>query len=127
MNAAPKIHSIPTDAPKVRAFRLEPDFGGEDLRRVAEELDAAFDAQGRISMLLVLEDMTAADAASGFSLKSLKTQFRALSHVDRYAVVGAPQAAARMLEAFDRVSGIDARAFPREREDEAWRFVREES
>lgn len=127
MTEEPKIRPIPTDAPKVRAFRLDPGFDGGDLRRVAEELDAAFDAQGRINMLLVLDDMTTAEAAGGFSLTSLKTQLRALSHVDRYAVVGAPQPAERMLRAFDSLSAIDARAFPRDREDEAWRFVREEA
>ena len=123
MSDIPKIHRIPTDDPKVFAFRLEAGFDGDDLRGVAETLDAAFDAEGRINMLLKLDDMSTAEAAGGFSLKSLKTQARALNHLDRYAVVGAPDATAKMLAAFDKVSGVEARAFERDDEDAAWRFV----
>lgn len=123
MSDEPRIVRIPATEPNVHAFRLWPGFDGDDLRAVAESLDAAFDRQERVNMLLILEDMSTSDAAGGFSLKSVKTQARALSHIDRYAVVGAPDAAARMLSAFDAISGIDARAFERDDEAAAWRFV----
>jgi hypothetical protein len=123
MSEQPKIVQIPTRDPKVFAFRLHPGFDGDDLRRVADTMDAAFDRQDKVNMLLIMEDMTTADAASGFSLKSFKTQIRGASHVERYAVVGAPDVAASMLETFDKLSSIDVRAFSREDEAEAWRFV----
>ena len=123
MNATPKIHQIPTHDPKIYAFRLFPGFDGDDLRNVAETLDAAFDQQGSVNMLLIMEDMTTREAMGGFSLKSLKTQARAASHIGRYAVVGAPDAAAKMLDIFNSMSSIDAKTFSRDKEDEAWRFV----
>jgi hypothetical protein len=123
MSTPPKIHRVPTTDPKVYAFRLERGFDGDDLDGVAETLDAAFDAEGKINMILLLDEMSTSDAAGNFSLASARTQARALSHVDRYAVVGAPDTAEKMIAAFDSVSSIEAKTFARSDEAAAWRFV----
>ena len=123
MFASDRIRQIAAVPPSVLAFRIEGGATSEEMGAMAEIVDDAFDRQGTVNMLLILHDYEPSDAMAGLSLRSLKTQARSVSHIGRYAVVGAPSAAARMIGAFDKVSNIEARAFDPQDEAAAWAFV----
>lgn len=118
-----KITEILTDISSVYAFRIEAGVRSKEMAQMAEFLDAAFDRQGTISILLLLHDFRMTDALRSLSFKTLATQARSISHVERYAVVGAPKIAAVMVETFDPISPIKARSFEQGAEEAAWDFV----
>jgi hypothetical protein len=118
------IHQIPTDHERVYAFRIEGGVGAEEMDGLAGTMNEAFDRHDEpVRMLLILEGFRPEDATTGLTLESLRAQLRSATGIERYAVVGAPDAARRMIEASDAVSPIDARTFDREEEDAAWAFV----
>ena len=53
----------------------------------------------------------------------ITSRFRALRHVSRYAVIGAPANAAKMINLMDKVIPVEAKAFDTEQTVEAWNFV----
>ena len=54
------------------------------------------------------------------------SRFRALSNVGKYAVIGAPERATKMINLLDSVIPMDARAFPSDAVEAAWSWVGEE-
>ena len=123
MLLTPNITQIETTDPSVYAFRIEGGASAEEMADMAEVMNAAFDRDETVSMLVLLHDFDASDAAAGLSLRSLESQFRSLAHVERYGVVGAPAFAAAMIEAFGRIGPIEARTFDPGEEAAAWAFV----
>lgn len=123
MLATDHIRQIAADTPSVYAFRIEGDATVEEMAAMGAVMNAAFDRKETVRMLVILHDFATSDASAGLALQSIKAQLRSLSHVEKYAVVGAPALAAAMVELFDRVIFIDARTFAEDEEDAAWRFV----
>lgn len=115
------ITRIPVDNPLVFAFRITGDISAEDMADMASVMNAAFDAHPSVSMLLIFDHFDG--ARPSLDMKTLRSQFRALAKVDKYAVVGAPAVAATMITLMDKVIPTDARTFEAQDEAEAWRFV----
>lgn len=117
------IARIPVDHPQVYAFRISGEVSAEDMKAMATTMNDAFDAQDPVSMLLIFEDYEGVDAGAGFDMETLTSQFRSLSKVDRYAVVGAPSFTATVIMVMDKVIPVDVRTFERSEEQAAWNFV----
>jgi hypothetical protein len=86
-------------------------------------MNDAFDRHDSVSMLLLFQGFTGVAPGAGLDRETITAQFRALARVARYAVVGAPDAAARMIEVMDHVIPVDARSFDAADEPAAWAFV----
>ena len=115
---------IPTDHDHVHAFDITGDLDATGMAEMAEILNTAFDRHdGKINVLLRFRDFEASDAGVGTGLSAIKAQFRSLTHVGRYAVVGAPQAAETMIHFFNHIIPVDARTFAADEEHAAWDFV----
>lgn len=118
-----KITQIVTDAASVYAFRIGGGVTTGEMAEMAEVMNAAFERGEVVNMLLILHNFEIFDAASGLSMRSLVSQFSSLTHVKRYAVVGAPTFAAAMIETFDKIVPIEAETFNPGDEAAAWKFV----
>ena len=122
MLATSSIRQIPTDSNRLYAFRITGKVSAEDMEAMAEHMNAAFDAHSeKIDMLMIFDSYGGAETGAGWSWENIKSRFRALSNVDRYLVVGAPEAADRMIEAMDKVIPVRAEAF--DSEAAAWRAL----
>ena len=117
------IRRIPTDMATVHAFRIVGKVSADDMKGMAQTMNAAFDTHDTVSMLLIFDHFDGAEAGAGFDMETLKSQFRALADVDRYAVVGAPDAAETMIAVMDKIIPTDARTFDAGQEQAAWQFV----
>lgn len=117
------ISEIATDTPSVFAFRIRGTVRADDLRRMAERMNAAFDRHDTAHMLLIFDGYEGQETGAGFDWETLKAQFRSLGKVGKYAVVGAPDGARKMIETMDAINPVDAKTFDREDEAAAWRFV----
>ena len=115
---------IPTDHDHVRAFDVTGDLDATGMGEMAEILNTAFDTHdGKINVLLRFKDFETSDAGVGTTFSAIKAQLRSLTHVDRYAVVGAPQAAENMINFFNHIIPVEARTFEADQEQAAWDFV----
>lgn len=119
----PTIKRVPTDNPAVFAFRITGRVTSEDMHAMAELMNKAFDAFDKVSMVLVFEGFGGRETGATFEPEAMKAQFRSVAKVDKYVVVGAPESAAKMVEGFGKILPVDAQAFPREKEDEAFAVV----
>lgn len=123
MLTTPTILQIAVTSPDVYAFRIRGHVAKEDLQAMAETMNAAFDRQTEVSMLLVFDAFEGVEAGAGFDLPTLTAQFRSLANVDKYAVVGAPRVASAMITVMDKFIPTDARSFTADEEALAWAFV----
>ncbi len=117
------IQQIPVDTPTVFAFRIQGEIDSEDMKFMASTMDSAFDRFDGVSMILIFDAYEGQELGAALNLEVLKSQFRALTNVDKYAVVGAPSAAATFIDLMDKVIPVDARTFDRDDEETAWEFV----
>jgi len=119
----PAITQLQVDNPAVFAFLIRGEVTHEDMKAMGATMNAAFDTYDSVSMLLIFAPYDGSETGAGLSAEALKSRFRSLSHVEKYAVVGAPPAAAAMINAMDTLIPVDARTFNAADEQEAWRFV----
>jgi hypothetical protein len=117
------VQQIATTSPDVYAFRLRGEVMADDLRAMAETMNAAFDVQPAVSMLLIFDAYEGVETGAGFDVQTLTSQFRSLVKVDKYAVVGAPGFASGMINVMDKIIPTDARTFDAGDEAMAWDFV----
>lgn len=122
--ASRSIRAIPTALPPLYAFEVDGRITAPDVEWMAGVLQAAFEAQETVDILIVMRDYQGLDIRAAFDPKALRAQARAASHVGKYAVVGAPDWAETMINLFSPVSPVEARTFDLEDEATAWDWVR---
>ncbi|MGY9047787.1 MAG: STAS/SEC14 domain-containing protein [Rhodobacterales bacterium] len=117
------IKQIPTDNPKVYAFRISGRIDDDASEAMAKYMNTVFDETDKVNMLLDLSDFTGSDWDSMLDGDVIQSRFRALSHVAKYAVIGAPDSAASMIGFMDKIIPVEAKAFDKTEETGAWNFV----
>lgn len=117
------ISEIPTDRPTVQAFRIDGHIDDDASEALAKHMNGVFDRHDQVNMLLDFTGFSGSGWDSLFDDDVVKSRFRALSKVSRYAVIGAPDRAARMIGIMDKIIPVDARAFDADEAEAAWAFV----
>ncbi|WP_223428127.1 SpoIIAA family protein [Tateyamaria pelophila] len=118
------IEGIPTDAKHVQAFRITGHVDDDDMEKMAEHMNSVFDTTDQpVDMLLDLSAMTGRDMDAMFDGDVIRAQFRSWSKVGKYAVIGAPDSAEKLISWSNKVIPVDARTFDTQETDAAWDFV----
>jgi len=123
MSETAHITQLQVDEPSVFAFVIHGEVSQDDMKRMAATMNAAFDTHDSVSMLLIFAPYEGSETGAGLNVETLKSQFRSLRHVEKYAVVGAPRAAAALINTMGSLIPVEARTFDAADEQEAWRFV----
>ncbi|WP_424968896.1 STAS/SEC14 domain-containing protein [Dinoroseobacter sp. S375] len=120
------IQQISTTSPSVYAFRITGHMDDDAAEALAEFMNDAFDRHDeKIDMLLDLSGFTGSDWDSMFDGDVIESRFRALTELRRYAVIGAPAKAQKMIGFMDKLIPVEAKAFSAAEADQAWAFVGE--
>ncbi|WP_295316029.1 STAS/SEC14 domain-containing protein [Roseobacter sp.] len=117
------VAEIPTTTDDTFAFTVKGHIGEETSEVLAAYMNDVFDRHDDVSMLLDLTEFTGSDSSSILNREVLKSRLRSLTHMKRYAVIGAPEAAGRMISLFDHLIPVEAKAFASDETDAAWAFV----
>ncbi|MCK0167943.1 STAS/SEC14 domain-containing protein [Jannaschia sp. S6380] len=117
------IHRIAAEPPTVYAFEITGEVAADDMEAMADTMNAAFDAHDKVSMLLIFDDFRGSETGAGFDWSSIKSRFRSLANVEKYATVGAPGSAETMIAAMGKVIPVEARTFDPGEIHEAWAYV----
>jgi len=121
--SAGPICEIKTNNAKVHAFKISGHIDDDASEALAKHMNDVFDRQDDVSMLLDLSGFAGSDWDSMLDIDVIKSRFRSLSHVSRYAVVGAPDGAAKMIAVMDKLIPVKAKAFEKTDISAAWTFV----
>lgn len=117
------VTEIPNTADNVYAFQVKGHIDDDVMEDLAEYMNDAFDRCDSVNMLFDLSGYEGADQMSIFDGDVLKSRVRSISKVDRYAVIGAPENAQKMIGMMDKIIPVDARTFKSEERAQAWVFV----
>jgi len=120
------IQQIETSAPNLYAFRINGRIDDDASEDLAKFMNDVFDRHPeKVDMLLDLTGFTGSDWDSLFDGDVIRSRFRALSEVRRYAVIGAPEKAQKMIGVFNTFISVEAKAFGASEASDAWTYVGE--
>jgi hypothetical protein len=114
------VHPVPTTREDLLAFRISGRVEKDDMHEMAELANAVFDRHETVDILLIFENFAGRDTGGLFDAEAMKAQFRSLSNLGRYVVVGAPDSARRMIETMGSVIPVKAMTFDKGDEEKAW-------
>lgn len=114
------ITPVPATRDDLYAFRISGEVGRDDMAAMARRMNDAFGRHDSVDMLLIFDDFDGRSTGAGLDPEVLKAEFRSLSNVNRYVVVGAPAAARGFLEAMGRLIPVEARTYDRGDVEKAW-------
>jgi len=117
------IQEIATDGADIYAFKVTGHIDDDASEAMAEFMNDVFDRKEDVNMLLDLTGFTGSDWDSMLDGDVIESRFRALRHVKKYAVIGAPDRAAKMIGLMDKVIPVEAKAFDASDVAAAWAFV----
>lgn len=118
------VTELKTDQPHVHAFRISGEIDDDTSEDLAKHMNAVFDAApGKVNMLIDLTHFEGSDWTAIFDDDVVSSRVRALSSVEKYAVVGAPESAEKMIEFMNAIIPVDAKTFDATDIAAAWAFV----
>lgn len=120
------VTMIDTGNPKLVGFEVEGVLTKEDVERVIQPLQHAFESEQQIDLLGRMKNYGGFDPSILISPSVISMKLSSLSHVRRYAVVGAPAWIKNVAGTIASALPIDIRFFDSEDEPEAWAWLKSE-
>lgn len=117
------VREIRTDTPGVFGFDIPGKVSEEDLAMMAGKMEAAFETHGKVSLLLMFENYEGNELGALLDGDVVRTHFKALSNLERYAVVGAPGHMEAALKVVTAVLPVESKTFDRGEAAAAWAYV----
>ncbi|MBS1301631.1 STAS/SEC14 domain-containing protein [Loktanella sp. SALINAS62] len=123
MTAIHGLVPLPTDHPFVYAFEVTTALDDAGMAQMADMMNTAFsEHDDKVNILIRFTDFKASDVPNT-GLSGIGAQVRSLTNVHRYATVGAPDTAEKMISFFSKLIPVDAKTFAAADEEAAWDFV----
>ena len=118
------VRRIAADRPDLYAFEIVGEVTSADQEAMADTMNAAFDAhEDKVDMLLVFRDYEGAETGSMLDVGVLKSRLRSIAKVNRYVVVGAPEAANSMIETMGKLMPVESHTFRLAELGAAWALL----
>ena len=118
------VQRIKVDSPTLYAFEITGEVGAEDMESMAKIMNKAFDKhETKIDMMLVFINFDGSEGSAMLDYDVIRSRFRAVTNVDKYVVVGAPDSAETMLNMFGKLLPVKAHTFEVSEIDKAWQML----
>lgn len=122
---APSVTRIPTSRPDLLAFNIHDKIRGGDATAVFGFLNAAYDAFGKIDLLVAIDDYEGFELGMIFDAKTWKTKTASLSHINRYAIVGGPSFLTSTAQFMGAFMPVDIKVFAKGEMNDALKWLDE--
>jgi hypothetical protein len=119
----PSLHFIQTTADDVFAYEVNGRLRANDVKGAISEFNKYLDRDGTVNVLARLRDFSGFDLMAFLEDDLVKLKYRALSKVDKYAIVGARPWMRNFLELISPILKTKIRFFDPEEEAAAWEWV----
>lgn len=117
------LHVLSTTADNVFAYEIDGRLREIDIKNVVQAINPYFEREGKINVLGRFTDLHGFDLMSVLDDDLIKVKYRALSKVDRYALVGAQPWMRNLLELIDPLFSAKIKVFGMDEEEAAWEWV----
>lgn len=117
------IHFIKTTSDNVFAYEINGRITQQDISAATREMKDAFDRPDKVNVLLHVKNWQGFDLSAVVDDDLAKMKYKAMSKVDRYAVIGAPAWMRNLLELIDPLFSVNIKIFEPGEEEAAWNWV----
>jgi len=117
------VELVATPRRDLLAFRLRGQITEDAVETMADAMTAAFKEFDEVDVLIILCQFEGVSGSAVFDADALGAQAQSIFNIRRYAVVGAPDWAERMIDTLKFFSPVDARTFSPDEEAKAWRWI----
>ena len=119
----PSVHFIQSTSDKVFAYEVNGRLREKDIKNAVTQLRPYLEREGKVNVLARLKNFHGFDLTALFDDDLAKLKYKALSKVDRYAVVGAKPWMRNFLELLAPLFSTEIRIFDLADESAAWEWV----
>lgn len=119
----PSIHFIQTNNDRVVAYAIDGSVTEDDVKTAAKVLNEAFDRHEKINILVRMKDFRGYDLYALLNDDLYRMKYKALSKVEKYAVVGAKPWMRNLMELVSPLFKMETRVFDESEEAAAWEWV----
>jgi len=120
---SPAITTIETGSQTVLAYEISGRLTTEDIDLVATPMMATFDKYDSIDLLIRLKDYSSFDSELLLQRSVISMKLAALTHVRRYAIVGAKPWMDKLVSLFKPLAAMNIRTFDLREETDAWEWL----
>ena len=121
------ITKIPTKRDTLIAYKIDGHMTADDITSVYTELLAVYKQHPTIALLVKMENFDGFDWSAIFTDTTYAAKTQSLSHIRRYAIVGAPSWMRAITSAFDPLFSLEMKTFDLEEEDQAWAWLEQDA
>ena len=119
----PGLRLIQTTDDKVFAYEVNGHVSESDIKSTVAAANAAFEKHDKVNVLVRMKDFNGFDLSSLFNEDLIKTKYKSLSKVEKYAVIGPKPWMRNLLELINPLFKIETRIFETSDEQAAWDWV----
>lgn len=119
----PSIHFLQTSSASVFAYEVNGRLRENDIKSAVAAMKPYLEAEGKFNVLARFKNFGGFDLFSVFDDSLIKVKYRALSKVDKYAIVGASAGMRNFLELISPLFAAQIRVFDAGEEEAAWEWV----
>jgi hypothetical protein len=119
----PSIHFIQTNSDRVVAYTIDGSVTEDDVKNAAKVLNEAFDKHEKINVLVRMKDFRGYDLYALLNDELYRMKYKALSKVEKYAVIGAKPWMRNLMELISPLFKMETRVFDESEEAAAWEWV----
>jgi hypothetical protein len=119
----PSVHFLQTTADNVFAYEVNGKLREKDVKSAVEQLRPYLEREGKINVLARMKNFGGFDLLSVLDDDLIKLKYKAISKVERYAVVGASAWMRNLLELISPLFSAQIRVFDAAEEHAAWEWV----
>lgn len=117
------LHFLQTTSPNVIAYEVNGRLRERDIKDAVAELKPYLERDGKFNVLARLKGFNGFDLTSLLDDDLAKTKYRAMSKVDKYAIVGPKPWMRNFLELVSPLFSAKIRVFEAPEEEAAWEWV----
>jgi hypothetical protein len=122
-DAPASIHFLHTTSENVFAWEVNGRVREKDVKAAVAAMKPYLEREGKFNVLVRLKDFGGFDLLSALDDELMKTKYKAISKVERYAIVGAKPWMRNLVELFSGLFSTKIRFFDPEEEHAAWEWV----
>ncbi|HMQ03501.1 MAG TPA: STAS/SEC14 domain-containing protein [Pyrinomonadaceae bacterium] len=119
----PSIHFIQTTSDNVFAYEVNGRLREKDVKNAVEAFMPFLEKGEKVNVLARLKNFSGFDLTALLDDDLVKMKYKAVSKVDRYAVLGAKPWMRNLIELLSPMFSTEIRFFDPEEEDAAWAWV----
>lgn len=122
-DAPASVHFLQTTNENVFAYEVNGKLREKDVKAVVAAIKPYLEREEKFNVLVRLKDFGGFDLLAALDDDLVKTKYKAVSKVDKYAIIGAKAWMRNFLELFSGLFPAQFRFFDAEEEHAAWEWV----